>query len=114
MLYEVTQMFAIRKFPCAGHGKNIRIVFGCNQVQSGVSSKAGIGDHHDLLHPCWRHTVLEHLPQEDVLMPCDLGVNRGKGHWDTHTAPTRDEQDHRERNDDRDQSTWEWGQQMAS
>jgi len=27
-------------------------------------------------------------------MPFDVRVNRGEGHWDTHTAPTRNEQDH--------------------
>src|SRR5262245_10814958 len=94
MLDEVSQMFAIGKFPGAGHGKDIRIMELCDQPQRLVSGKARIGHDDNLAHPGWRHKGLQHLPKEDVLMPFDLRVHWGEGDWDAKTAPTHDQQDH--------------------
>src|SRR5947208_17056215 len=94
MLHEVSQMFAIRKFPCAWHGKDIGIAFFGDEAQGGIGGKAGICDHHELLHPCWGDKVLQHLPKEDVLMAATCRVNQCEGHWDPEPLPTGDEQDH--------------------
>src|SRR4030095_12767411 len=94
MLDQVPQVFTIRKFPRPGHSKDIRIFVLGDQPQGLVGGKTRISDHHDLPRPCWGHKILQHLSKKDVLMPFDMGVNRGESHGDTITAPTHNEQDH--------------------
>jgi hypothetical protein len=94
VLQQVTELFAVRQLPGAWHREDRRIMDCGDQVQRGIGSKAGLGDHHDLPHPRGRHTVLQPLPKEEVLMPFDLRVNRGEGDGNAPTAPTREAQDH--------------------
>src|SRR5215212_7810416 len=92
MLDQITQMFAIRTFPCPGHRKDIRILLLGDQAQSLISGKTGISHHHDLLHPGWRDKVLQHLPKQAILVPTTLRIDEAHSHRDAKTLPTRTQQ----------------------
>jgi hypothetical protein len=66
-------------------------VFG-DQAQGGIRHKARIRHSYHLLSPCWGHKVLQHLPQQDVLMASTCRGHRGEGHRAPETPPTGDEQ----------------------
>ena len=93
VVHEVTEMFAVGKFACPWHGKDIRIVSLGNQAQGRVGSKPGIGDDDNVACPRWRHKVLQHLPKENVLMPSTRRLNQRQGHGNAYMLPTGDEQD---------------------
>ncbi len=94
VVHEGSEVFAMRTFPCPGHGKDRHIVWRGDQPQGLVGGTHSLSDRQDLPCPDRGYELLQHLPQEDILMPCDVQVQRGEGHWKVQTAPPRHEQDH--------------------
>src|SRR5215216_4328460 len=75
VLHQIAEMFAIGKFPCSGHGKDVTIVVLSDEPHGRVGGKARIGDGHKLASPGWRYKGLQHLAKQDILVPADAGIN---------------------------------------
>jgi hypothetical protein len=92
MLDQITQMLAIRKLPCPGHRKDVRLLLLGDQAQGLMSGTTGISPHHDLLHPGWRDKILQPLPPQAILVPTTLGIEEAPSNRDATTLPTRNPQ----------------------
>src|SRR5215813_10802708 len=94
VLDQVPEVFAIGELPGAGHRKHIAIVLFGYQTQSRIGRKARISNNHDVACPAWGYKILQHLSEQDVLVPFDLWVNERQGNWDTKAVPTGNHQHH--------------------
>ena len=93
MLNQSAQMFAMRALPCPWHRKHIGIVFLRHQPQRLVGDLARIGHDDHLADPGWGDNVAQHLPEYEMLMPTDRGIDQTQRDRHTHGLPTRNSQD---------------------
>src|ERR687884_1183189 len=94
ILHQVADIFTVGELACARHGKDRGPVQSIDQLESDVGGIAGISHHDDLTYPRGGLKVFEHLPEQDVLMPLALGINRSKSHGDAKAIPTGNQHDH--------------------
>jgi hypothetical protein len=89
VLHQNTPMFTVRQLPRPRPGKPRGLLVLVDQTPCRVGSTTRLSDHDDLAHPGWGSNVLQHLPQQEVLRPTTLRVNRRQGHRDATGTPAR-------------------------